>query len=198
MHFAEQRNLFSLDLRPECPRQEMDTCLGPCAGHCTRKEYTAQLQAAKAFLDGRDLQPILHLQHQLQHASQHYQYERAAGVRDRLERLQYLHDRLELLREPPLPAQCVYPVNIGGRYVWYLLAEGRVVAATPMPDTSAAGEKCLRRLERTYRCNPGADVEVDRPARQIVAAWFRAHRDERRFILSLEDAQQICRQLLAG
>src|SRR5262249_52241969 len=112
MHFAEQRSLFSLELRPECLRYEMGTCLGPCAGQCTRSECMAQLRAAREFLDGRDQWPLLQLQRQLREAALHCQYERAASVRDRLERLQYLHDRLELLREPVLPARFVYPVTV--------------------------------------------------------------------------------------
>ena len=151
MHFADQGSLFSLELRPECLRHEMGTCLGPCAGECTRTQYTAQLRAARAFLDGRNPAPLVQLERDLHDAAQLCQFERAASLRDRLERLQYLHDRLELLREPPLPARFVYPVNLGRRQVWYLLADGRVVGATPIPSSGDEADKCLRRLRRAYQ-----------------------------------------------
>src|SRR6478752_7609804 len=151
MHFADQGNLFSLELRPECLRHEMGTCLGPCAGECTRTQYLAQLRAARAFLDGRNPAPLVQLERDLRDAAQLCQFERAASLRDRLERLQYLHDRLELLREPPLPSRFVYPVSLGRRQVWYLLADGRVVGATPIPATGDEADKCLRRLRQAYQ-----------------------------------------------
>lgn len=197
IHFADQGNLFSLELRPECLRHEMGTCLGPCAGQCTRTQYSAQLRAARAFFDGHDKSPIGRLDEQLREAARLCQYERAANVRDRIKRLQYLYDRLELLREPPLPPQFVYQVDVGRRKVWYLLADGRVVGATPIPTSGVAAERCLRRLRRAYQSVGGAEVPTDRPARQIVAAWFRTRREELGSILSLEDATRVCRRVLA-
>jgi excinuclease ABC subunit C len=197
MHFGDQRNLFALELRPECLRHETGTCLGPCAGECTRGEYLAHVRAMRAFLDGSDREPLLRLEGELQDAAQHCQYERAASLRDRLERFQYLHDRLEILREPPLPAQFVYPATIGRRQAWYLLSDGRVVGATAMPMDGAAAGKCLRRLRRVFRPNDVGEAAADRPARQIVSAWFRTHRDELQKVLRPDEAMQFCRQLQA-
>ena len=198
MHFADQRSLFSLELRPECLRHEMGTCIGPCAGKCTRAQYTAQLRAARAFLDGRDPEPLVRIERDLHDAAHLRQFERAAGLRDRLERLRYLHDRLELLREPPLPARFVYPVSVGRRQVWYLLADGHVVGAAIVPTNDEEADKCLGRLRRAYQFAAGVDLAADRPARQIVSAWFRTNRDELRMILSPDEAQQFCRNLHAS
>jgi excinuclease ABC subunit C len=198
MHFADQRNLFALELRPECLRHEMGTCLGPCAGECTRGEYLAQVREMRAFLDGRNREPLVRLEAELQDAAQHCQYERAASLRDRLERLQYLFERLEILREPALPAQFVYPARVGRRQVWYLLVDGRVEAATPMPADHTAAAKCLRRLRSAFRPGDYSDATSDRPARLIVSAWFRTHRDELRSILTPDEAVQFCRWLQAS
>ena len=198
MHFADQGSLFSLELRPECLRHEMGTCLGPCAGECTRTQYSVQLRAARAFLDGRNPAPLAQLERDLHDAAQLCQFERAASLRDRLERLRYLHDRLEMLREPALPARFVYPVSLGRRQVWYLLAGGRVVGATPIPSSGDEADKSLRRLQRAYQVVDGVDVTADLPARQIVSAWFRANRDHLQTILSPDEAEQFCRHLQAG
>jgi excinuclease ABC subunit C len=198
MHFEDQRNLFALELRPACLRHEMGTCLGPCAGECTRNQYLAQVRAMRSFLDGCDREPLSRLESELQHAAEHFQYERAATLRDRLERFQYLHDRLEILRQPALPVQFVYPVIVGRRQVWYLLAHGRVVGATAMPMESSAAGKCVRRLHRAFRRSDESDPTADRPARQIVSAWFRAHRDELQTILMPDEAIQFCRRLQVG
>lgn len=198
MHFGDQRNLFALELRPECLRHEMGTCLGPCVGECTRGEYLTQVRALRAFLDGRDREPLTRLEAELQDAAQLCQYERAATLRDRLERFQYLHDRLEILREPALPAQFVYPAYAGRRQAWYLLSEGRVVGATAMPADSKAACKCLRRLRRAFQLNNDSEATADRPARQIVNAWFRTHRDQLQTILTPNEAMQFCRRLQVG
>jgi excinuclease ABC subunit C len=198
MHFADQGSLFSMELRPECLRHEMGTCLGPCAGECTRTQYLAQLRAAQAFLDGHNSAPLVQLDRDLRDAAQLCQFERAASLRDRLERLQYLHDRLELLREPPLPSRFVYPVSLGRRQVWYLLAGGRVVGATPIPSSGEEAAKCLRRLRQAYQADEGVDATADRPARQIVSAWFRTNRDELRTILSPDEAEQYCQNVRVG
>jgi excinuclease ABC subunit C len=195
MHFADQRSLFSLDLRAECLRHEMGTCLGPCAGECTRTQYTAHLRATRAFLDGRNPAPLAKIEREVHDAAQLCQYERAASLRDRLERLQYLHDRLEMLREPALPAQFVYPVDLGRRQVWYMLAGGRVVAVAPVPTSGGEAEKCLRRLQRVYQFVDNGDVTADRPASQIVSAWFRTNRDHLQTILLPDEAEQYCRHL---
>ena len=68
MHFAEQQNLFALELRAGCVRGETGSCLGPCAGQCTRTQYSAQLRAARAFLEGRDLSPLARLEEELKDA----------------------------------------------------------------------------------------------------------------------------------
>jgi excinuclease ABC subunit C len=198
MHFADQGSLFSLDLRPECLRHEMGTCLGPCAGECTRTQYSAQLRAARAFLDGRNPAPLVQLERELHEAAQLFQYERAASLRDRLERLQYLHERLELLREPPLPARFIYPITVGRKQVWYLLVGGRVMGATAVPSSGDEAHKCLQHLQRTYQFDHSADDTADRPARQIVSAWFRTNRDELRTIFSPDEAEKFCRHLQAS
>jgi excinuclease ABC subunit C len=198
IHFADQGNLFSLELRPECLRHEMGTCIAPCSGQCTRTEYLAQLRAARAFLDGRECGILATLESQLQDAAELCQYERAANVRDRLERLRYLHERLEWLREPALPSRFVYPVQVGRRQVWYLLADGRVVAGMPAPNNTKDAGVCLGHMRRVYDLSHGGEIATDRPARQIVSRWFRTRRHELTSILLPSAAEEFCIRLQAG
>src|SRR5207248_6749812 len=39
--FADQRELFPAARGAKCLRYELDTCLGPCGGFCTRRDYAA-------------------------------------------------------------------------------------------------------------------------------------------------------------
>jgi excinuclease ABC subunit C len=198
IHYADQRNLFALDLRPECLRHEMGTCLAPCAAQSTRADYLAQLRSARAFLDGHDCGILNYLESQLQNAAERREYERAANVRDRLDRLRYLHERLEWLRAPALPARFVYPVQTGRRQVWYLLVDGRVVAGLRAPTDESGASICLERMQRVYDGFHGGEVAADRPARQIVSIWFRTRCDELASILLPEAAEEFCHRLHAS
>jgi excinuclease ABC subunit C len=198
MHFADQAYLFPLDLRFQCLRGEIGTCLGPCAGNCTFPQYAAQLRAARAFLDGRDMSAIQRLEQQLDDAADRQQYERASQLRDTLERVQYLCDQLAILRAPPLPAQCIYPVQMLNCTVWYLIAGSRVVTAAFAPTTEDAAQICLRQLDQAFADDRSERSEIDRPAAQIVSSWFRMRPREVANILSPDDARQLCRHRRAG
>jgi excinuclease ABC subunit C len=52
MRFADQLDLFGADPQPLCMRADVSKCLAPCAGRCTKQEYTAQVELARRFLDG--------------------------------------------------------------------------------------------------------------------------------------------------
>jgi excinuclease ABC subunit C len=198
MHFAEQTYLFPLDLRFQCLRGEIGTCLGPCAGNCTFGQYSAQLRAARAFLDGRDPEPLRQLEQQLDDASILQQYERASRLRDTLESVQYLWDQLTNLRAPPLPAKCIYPVHISNRPVWYLIASGVVAAAVEAPTSDAAAQQCLRQLDGVFADQRTGVSEVDRPAENIVSSWFRMHPREAANLLSPDEARRLCLCRRAG
>ncbi len=195
MHFADQRQLFPLDLRVQCLRGETGSCLGPCAGQCTFTQYAAQLRAARALLDGRDSGAIDRLEADLADAAASQQYERAVRLRDTLERLQYLCDQLAILRAPPLPEQFVYPLQLDNRPVWYLIASSRVVAAAPVPATNDDAERCAHLFARTLEQNSAKPTDIDRPAAQIVASWFRIHRSELHSIISAADVLEFCRSM---
>jgi hypothetical protein len=150
------------------------------------------------FLDGHDCGILNTLESQLQAAAECRHYEQAANVRDRLDRLRYLHERLEWMRAPALPSRFVYPVQAGRRQVWYLLADGRVVAGVRAPSEATGAHTCLERMKRVYDGFGGGEVAADRPARQIISAWFRTRRDELTTILLPEAAEEICHRLRAG
>jgi excinuclease UvrABC nuclease subunit len=141
---------------------------------------------------------IQRLEQQLDDAADRQQYERASQLRDTLERVQYLYDQLAILRAPPLPAQCIYPVQMLNCTVWYLIAGSRVVTAAFAPTTEDAAQICLRQLDQAFADDRSERSEIDRPAAQIVSSWFRMRPREVANILSPDDARQLCRHRRAG
>jgi hypothetical protein len=125
------------------------------------------------------------------------QFERAAGVRDRLVRLSYLWDRLAVLREPPLAEQFVYPTQIGRRRVWFLVAASRVAGVVREPDAGARAVSVLQRLKATYDVRTSEQPASDRMATQILAGWFRSRPEELRATMTPGEAIEICRRACA-
>ncbi len=195
MHFAEQQSLFALELRAGCVRGETGSCLGPCAGQCSRTQYSSQLRAARAFLEGRDLSALVRLEAELKDAAMQQQFERAATLRDKLVRLQHLSDRLAMLRERPLPEQFVYPVAVGRRTLWYAIAGTRVVAVLSAPADSKAAARCLPRLQSIYESRAIEQMNGDRMATQILAGWFRSRPTELQSTITPGEAIESCRRL---
>jgi len=197
MHFADQRNLFAMDLRLECLRGETGSCLGPCAAHCTFTDYSKQLSAARAFLNGRDDAALTELEHRLAAAAARQHFEQAARLRDKLDSLRTLADRLERLRKPAAPSEFIYPLTIGRREVWLYVARGAVAASSSAPVASApsasvVSRRCVERLDSVYDARISQTDDADRLGAQIVSSWFYTRPGEAANILSPDEARKFC------
>ena len=191
MHFAEQRDLFALELAPGCLRYDIGTCLGPCAGFCSRTGYFEQLQSVKGFLEGSDRQVLHDLEREMNAASATQEYERAMALRDKLADLRWLTDRIVWLRNARLEHSYIYPLTgAEGRTVWYLIDKGLVRAAV-YPPTDRASQKRVERLIDKIYTSPH-ELGTIMPKGQVdsvllVAAWFRKRPDERARCLKWDD-----------
>jgi excinuclease ABC subunit C len=181
MVFADQRELFPVDLAPGCIRHEIGQCLGPCAAACTRADYARHYRAARSFLEGNDGTPLERLERDMAAASAALSFERAAALRDKLEVLRWLHERLARVREAAR-LSCVYPVRgHDDRESWYLIRSGRVRAVLPVPCDEVSRLGVEAALRAVYQPSESATTpsldEVDGVL--LVAAWFRKHPTER-------------------
>lgn len=194
MHFAEQLTLFEEQRNPGCLRADIGTCTAPCAGGCRRDQYSRQVRAAKAFLDGNDQQPLVEISQQMLDASQLLQFERATALRDKLRDLQWIYDRLMWLRTARDENTFVYPVQHGdGRPVWYLIHRGRVAGTCFAPRTRAEKKKVDQLLVKVFITDALPFV----PAQQVdhillVSAWLRKHPEQKAGIIAIDVARQIC------
>ena len=183
MHFADQQDLFALDRPPLCHRFELHLCAGPCAAQCTRAEYRARVQLARAFLAGDADEPLAWLNERMLSAAEQWQFEHAASLRNRIRRLEQLRDEFGRLREALDHLSFCYtvPGHDGDDRV-YLIRRGTVRAAVPAPRTPVERKK-LRRLAKEIFGTPeptGALVakhQVDEIL--LLSRWFRSHPDER-------------------
>ncbi|MCE9530480.1 MAG: GIY-YIG nuclease family protein [Planctomycetes bacterium] len=194
MHFADQRALFELDLAPACLRHDIDTCLGPCAGLCSRRQYGKNLQALRNFLDGSDRQLLGDLETAMLKASADMEYEKAMVVRDKLDDLRRLTERLVWLKNARQDHSFIYPLEgADQRVVWYLIERGQVRAAVYPPRNGKSAKFVEGLLNQIYIDHHETTLM---PRRQVdsvllVAAWFRKRVEERTKCLPAAEARGV-------
>jgi excinuclease ABC subunit C len=183
MHFADQPELFQIFPRtPGCIRHEIRKCLGPCVGGCTAREYDERVRLVRAFLDGADDGPMDALRVDMQAASDQLDFERAAVLRDKLQRLESLREQFIRFRFAIETLSFVYtvPGHDGDDRV-YLIRRGRVRSEHTMPRSEQDRVRLLEMVEDVF--NPTDRDSAQVPAHEIdelllLSSWFRRFPDE--------------------
>jgi excinuclease ABC subunit C len=180
MIFPDEPELFPGVRDPGCLRMEIGTCLGPCTGTCTRRDYQAQVRRARDFLAGKDLTPLTELRDQMQAAATACQFERAASLRDRLDVLQWLADRLARIRQAQAEMSFIYPiVGWDGSTTWHLIHGARTVSSIAKPCDAATRKAAKERIDAIYRNRSGLlDSYEHADSMMVVMQWFRKHPGE--------------------
>ncbi|MFQ3591778.1 MAG: GIY-YIG nuclease family protein [Gemmataceae bacterium] len=195
MRFSDQNELFPVSYKAGCIRHELGACLAPCAAACTRQQYAFHVAAARDFLDGRDRTPLEQLQRQIRQAAAELQFERAAALLERLERLEWLWRHLERLREArQISGIYTVPTAQGGQ-TWYGLKHGVVRRVVSVPTDPVHREKARAELLQFLAGSTALGVpalhEIDGVL--LVCSWFRRFPEQRRAIEPLPHPE--CRQL---
>ena len=177
MHFADQRELFQIARTPGCIRYEVKKCLGPCVGGCTEKEYRQRVALARAFLDGHDDGPIATLRHEMEVASDKLEFERAASMRDKLQRLEALKQQFLRFRFAVETLSFVYTVpGFDGEDRVYLIRRGRVRAEDIPPQSERDRRRLAHLTEAVYGTVERETTQI--PTHEIdelllLSSWFR-------------------------
>lgn len=177
LRFADQMDLFTPDDTPRCIRGDVHKCLAPCAGRCTRTEYTARVDEARKFLEGDVRKPLNVLNARMQVAAERLHFEYAAQLRDRAYRLEEARYELIAARSSIEALTFLYRVEgHNGDDRIYAIRRGSIRAEWPAPATEEGLEALkqearplLTRRERTTTAvSPEQVNEV-----LLVARWFR-------------------------
>ena len=181
LRFADQLDLFSADRQPLCIRADVHKCLAPCAGRCTKQEYTAQVELARRFLDGDADIPLTILRRRMATAADRLQFEYAAQLRDRMNQLEDTRGQLLSLRGFIDSLSFVYEVpGHNGDDRVYIIHRGSIREDSPAPRNDAEQRALIERARRllarreTYaRVVPTQAAEI-----LLLARWFRLHPEE--------------------
>ncbi len=179
--FPEQGELFPQVRTPACLRYELGTCLGPCAGLTTRRNYNKATKRARNFLDGNDRSVLDDLAREMKEAATACLYEKAAATRDKLADLQWLDQRLSLLRKSRDQRSFIYPVvGYNNRRIWYVFNRGQVWAVLNEPTDAVSMAKAADMIH-LIATSPYATVTGRQSVDSVVllGAWFRKYSEER-------------------
>lgn len=195
MKFADQRELFPVNEPARCLRFDIGMCLGPCIAAITKPQYGRGVKAARSFLDGHDMDPLLKLKAAMAEAAAAQQFERAASLRDRIDDLYWLQERLAWLQTARREFSFVYPVE----GVWYVLRGGRVMAAVSAPRCRRTRKTALKAVDAVFPASGGSSIIPNEMYDHVllVSAWFRRHASEKDRILTPNQAREHCRELSA-
>jgi excinuclease ABC subunit C len=70
-----------------CLQYHIKRCLAPCVGYQTEDEYDKTIDEVVLFLEGKQESLLKRLQHDMAEAAEHYNFEAAARLRDRIVRV---------------------------------------------------------------------------------------------------------------
>jgi excinuclease ABC subunit C len=178
MHFSDQQELFQIAPRaPRCIRHEIHKCLGPCVAACTASQYMERIAHARAFLNGESDGPADMLRAQMEGCAERLEFERAASVRDKLQRLESLREQFARFRFAVETLSFVYTAkgHAGDDRV-YLIRRGRVRAEMPRPRRARERKRLAALVDEVFAPRERDSVQV--PAHEIdelllLSSWFR-------------------------
>ena len=67
-----------------CLQYHIKRCLAPCVGYQTEEDYDRTIEEVVLFLEGKQESLLARLQHEMSEAAEHYNFETAARLRDRI------------------------------------------------------------------------------------------------------------------
>jgi excinuclease ABC subunit C len=181
--FADQQELFHLIPRtPGCIRLEVKKCLGPCVGACTAAEYQTQVDLARAFLEGTNDGPIEQLRTEMERRSEELNFERAAVVRDKLQRLETLRAMFGRMRFAVETLSFAYTVpGHNGDDRVYLIRRGTVRAESRSPRSARDRARLLAMVRDVFdppERNTGAFPTHEVDELLLLSSWFRRNPGE--------------------
>ncbi|HEV2127287.1 MAG TPA: excinuclease ABC subunit UvrC, partial [Thermomicrobiales bacterium] len=90
-----------------CLYYHMHQCTAPCIGAVDRETYMQAIEGARTFLEGRGDEIITTLEEEMDQASEAWNFERAAELRDRLQAVRHVLERQKIVSNPSTNADVI-------------------------------------------------------------------------------------------
>jgi DNA polymerase III subunit epsilon len=165
-----------------CPALDLKQCLGPCTGLASPDEYRGYVRQIIDFLDG-DIDPVIQRLHdQLEETAARLDFERAARIRNRIERVSELVQAQKVLSEAihagNMASVLASPASDSREIL--LVHHGRPWARRTIRDNDA-DSAIIEDLSLSWRRAQSSATDIvmqhDLDSIQIVNRWVRNHWD---------------------
>jgi len=177
VYFNDQLEIFRGGRPPRCIRADLSTCLAPCCGRPNEGQYAKAVEMARRFLEGRADEPLGELEEQMAAASARMDFEYAAILRDRLERLRTFRDELVAFRGRVENLSFVYRVpGFAGDDRVYLIRRGRIRKTLTHPKGAKARARVAQHVQAVFSetdLGPGGLRPEEAAEILLIAQWFR-------------------------
>lgn len=181
MLFTDQLQLFDIEMRPGCVRQEIGTCIAPCLRTCSRQQYASQVEKAMLFMNATSTEVLETIESQMIRAARGQHYEHAARMREDLRIIKWLSNRFASFKRARENYCFCYEVRgCDGRDIWYLIRKGGVEHAIQKPHNAAKWRTIRTELARWHGHPNAVGLGYARPEESIglVTSWFQKNKDE--------------------
>jgi excinuclease ABC subunit C len=163
---------------PGCIYSEMKMCLAPCYAGCTNEEYASEVDRVGNFLGSRGRSLIAELETERDRATAAEEFERAAALHKRHEKVAAVVRRLPELprRLDQLDAVVLQPAAVEGTVAAFRVRGG--VIADPFPINFRELSSLPRSVETIFReflesdGEPGDTTEPLADHLALLARWF--------------------------
>lgn len=169
-----------------CLYFHLKQCLAPCAGMAARSEYDKVLQQVHLFLSGKGEIMLDSMQREMDRASEALEYEQAASIRDRMNAIQRLTERQNVMSTDGVDRDVIAVVrdDRGSAIQMLYIRGGKLIGQRQyILDGSAdasPGESVQEFVKQYYAQAPEVPREVLLPVeieeRHIVQQWLRTRR----------------------
>ena len=143
----------------------------------------SMVRLARRFLEGKAERPLGELKDQMEAASARMDFEYAATLRDRIERLTRFRDQLVAFRGKVQNLSFLYRVpGFAGDDRLYLIRRGRIRREVRFPKTKRARERVAQAIDHVYseaETGPAALTAQEAAEILLIARWFRLNPKER-------------------
>ncbi len=175
--FGDQLEIFAGGRVPLCLRADLGSCLAPCCGRTTSEDYLAKVRTTRRFLEGTNDAPLRDLQAQMEEAAGRMDFEYAALLRDRHERLCAFQKQLAAFRGRVESLSFVYRVpGFNGDDRLYLIRRGRIRKELRLPTSRAERLHAGKAVERVFSSTErglAALQPLEAAEILLVARWFK-------------------------
>jgi excinuclease ABC subunit C len=182
--FGDQLEIFGGGRPPRCLRADLGSCLAPCCGRTGAADYALRVREARRFLEGRGHAPLRRLSEDMTAAAGRMDFEYAALLRDRLERLRRFQEELTGFRGEVANLTFVYrSPGFAGADRLHLVRGGRLRETVPLPKSAESRAQAAERIRAVFgevEAGPGGLSAHEAAEILLVARWFRLRPGELR------------------